>query len=127
MDNYPGSEFDYIRRAVLKHWPEKELVFISEIFKDGKVFSAFEPEFKYFLIKIRTPSDNKYHKHSGQSGNIERYSIPAYQMSHVCKILKKKGLNFVVLDKDESTGRNFGKFKVIRSNRQEDCESLLRF
>ena len=48
-------------------------------------------------------------------------------VSSVKALLKKKGLNFVVLDKDESTGRNFGKFKVIRSSRQEDCESLLRF
>ena len=51
MDRYLFSQEDMIRKAVLKHWPEKNVVLLNEYVNNGKVFSAFSPELKYFKWK----------------------------------------------------------------------------
>ncbi|MAV13443.1 MAG: hypothetical protein CMC28_00425 [Flavobacteriaceae bacterium] len=127
MDRYLFSQEDMIRKAVLKHWPEKNVVLLNEYVNNGKVFSAFSPELKYFKWKILTPSGAKYKVHDKGNTNIDRISIPAYQLNHVCKQMLAKELKFVVLDTDEETGINFGRRKVIRSDDQNDLSSSHRF
>ena len=71
MPEYAFSEWENIRRGVLKHYPDKQLVLINDLIvvhgnyrtTPSKVFSVFEPEFKYFTFKIKTPLGKRYKKY----------------------------------------------------------------
>lgn len=126
---YIGSNEFYVRRGVQANYPNVDLVLISEIFykTNSLVYSAFEPELKYFLFKIKTPAGEKYKKHDASGRGATRISIPAKQLNHVCKQMDKKEIKYVVLDYDREPGANHMKHKIIRSNICNVEDNLLRF
>ena len=129
MKEWEYSDEYYIRRGVEAIYPKIQVVLISEIFKDSgsKVFSAYDPEFKFFLFKIKTPTGQTYQKHDSGGTGIYRISIPQNQLDHVCKQLLKKTINFVILDYDYEPGASYMKHKIIRSNMCNFEENLNRF
>ena len=82
MKEWEYSDEYYIRRGVEAIYPKIQVVLISEIFKDSgsKVFSAYDPEFKFFLFKIKTPTGQTYQKHDSGGTGIYRISIPQNQL-----------------------------------------------
>ena len=102
---------------------------ISEIFhdKNSLVFSAYEPELRYFLFKIKTPTGKNYEKHDSNGTGLLRISIPSRQIDHVCKQMEKKEIRYVVLDYDREPGANHMKHKITRSNICDIEGNLHRF
>ena len=135
MPEYAFSEWENIRRSVLKHYPDKQLVLINDLIvvhgnyrtTPSKVFSVFEPEFKYFTFKIKTPLGKRYKKYDRGGYDIEKISIPATQLNHICKEMRDKKLKFVVLDRDDETGTNHGKRMVIRTDESDNPEDGNRY
>ncbi len=129
MAEYIGSNEYYVRRGVQANYPDVDLVLISEIFyeKNSLVYSAFEPELKYFLFKIKTPTGQRYQKHDALGRGATRISIPKKQLNHVCKQMEKKEIKYVVLDYDREPGANHMKHKIIRSNICSIEDNLHRF
>ena len=115
---YDYSNAYYIRRGVLAQYSDVQVVLISEIFHDTNslVFSAYEPELRYFLFKIKTPTGKNYEKHDSNGTGLLRISIPSRQIDHVCKQMDKKEIRYVVLDYDREPGANHMKHKITRSN-----------
>ena len=135
MPQYAFSEWENIRRGVLKHYPDKQLVLINDLIvvhgnystTPSKVFSVFEPEFKFFTFKIKTPLGKRYKKYDRGGYDIEKISIPGTQLNHICKEMRDKKLKFVVLDRDDETGTNHGKRKVIRTDESDNPEDAHRY
>ncbi len=135
MSEYAFSEWENIRRGVLKHYPDKQLVLINDLIvvhgnystTPSKVFSVFEPEFKFFTFKIKTPLGKRYKKYDRGGYDIEKISIPGTQLNHICKEMRDKKLKFVVLDRDDETGTNHGKRKVIRTDESDNPEDANRY
>ena len=135
MPEYAFSEWENIRRGVLKHYPDKQLVLINDLIvvhgnystTPSKVFSVFEPEFKFFTFKIKTPLGKRYKKYDRGGYDIEKISIPGTQLNHICKEMRDKKLKFVVLDRDDETGTNHGKRKVIRTDESDNPEDANRY
>lgn len=115
---YDYSDAYYIRRGVLAQYSDVQVVLISEIFHDTNslVFSAYEPELRYFLFKIKTPTGKNYVKHDSNGTGLLRISIPSRQIDHVCRQMEKKEIKYVVLDYDREPGANHMKHKITRSN-----------
>ena len=126
---YNYSNEYYIRRGVLAQYSDVQVVLISEIFRDTNslVFSAYEPELRYFLFKIKTPTGKNYQKHDSNGAGLLRISIPSQQIDHVCKQMDKKEIKYVVLDYDRESGANYMKHKIIRSNICSIEDNLHRF
>ena len=136
MPDYAYSTWDYIRQSVIKHYPDKKIVLINDLIigndnryetKKSKVYSIFQPDFYHFEKKIRTPNGNEYTRSDKAGYGFLKICIPAWQLDHVCAQMRDKKLKFVVLDRDNETGTNHGKRKVIRTDESDNPEDANRY